>query len=122
MLHSPTPCTAAAVNDAPVLANRAYSVFEGSILVVSSADGLLAGATDVEGDHLAVVNSTKPRNGNVTVQGDGSFVYAPRSYFNGLESFNYTVGDGQGGFTLGTAVINVGEWASLERGVDLQGG
>lgn len=111
-LHLPLPDAAAmpvSINDPPVVENQTYDIDEDQALVVTAANGLLKGAADVENDPLVVVNTTKPANGNLTVQKDGSFVYMPNANFNGQDGFEFTVTDGNGGYAKGVVVISIGE-------------
>ena len=97
-----------AVNDPPVVDYQSYTSVEDTVIITSAADGLLRGASDVEGDPLTVVSSSNPANGRVTVAADGSFTYAPNANLNGWDSFQFTVSDGNGGFTTATASIWLG--------------
>lgn len=96
------------MNNPPVVVNQSYSIKEDTVLSVPAASGLLRGSSDVDGDVIVVVNTTKPANGNLTVQTDGAFVYAPNPNYNGPESFWYTATDGQGAFVKAMVIINIG--------------
>ncbi|MBU5616083.1 tandem-95 repeat protein, partial [Psychrobacter sp. TAE2020] len=94
--------TIAAVNDAPVSENSIIGVAENII-----DTGVLAEATDVDGDTLTYALSTEAANGTVTVNANGSYTYAPNTDFKGEDSFTYTVNDGQGGIITKTANVKV---------------
>ncbi|RVU80703.1 tandem-95 repeat protein, partial [Leucothrix sargassi] len=79
----------AAVNDAPVSANTTIAATEDTI-----AKGLLAKATDIDGDTLTYTLATAATNGKVVISKDGSYTYTPNADFNGKDSFTYTVTDG----------------------------
>ena len=96
------------VNDAPVISNQNYTTLEDTNLVVNAANGLLAGSSDVEGDALAVVNTTRPANGTLTVARNGSFTYVPSLHFFGRDSFDYVVTDGNGAFVRASVAITIG--------------
>lgn len=69
-------------NQAPVVPATRYSTSRQSTLRVSAAQGLLAGASDPDGDALKVVSVGGPlvqsgRGGTFTVYGDGAFTYEP---------------------------------------------
>jgi hypothetical protein len=68
---------------------------------------VLANDNDVEGDTLTATLSTDPGSGVVNMHPDGSFTYTPNENFNGDDSFEYTVSDGNGGTASATATINV---------------
>lgn len=105
--------TAVSVNDPPVVANQSYSLLEDHTLVVSAADGLLRGSSDVDGDPLKVFNLTQPANGKITVQVIGAFVYVPNPNYNGQDSILFTVTDGNGGYTAAVATFTTGEAANV---------
>ncbi len=62
-----------------------------------AAPGVLANDTDPDSDPLTVFDYTQPTNGSVTVNADGSFDYTPDPGFNGADSFDYVVADGNDG-------------------------
>ena len=43
----------------------------------------------------------------MTLNSNGSFTYIPDSTFTGIDSFTYTISDGDGGFATATVTINV---------------
>jgi hypothetical protein len=86
-----------------------------TVLSVNAASGLKVGATDLDGvtpfASLAVTAGTFPtsQGGTVVVAGDGSFTYTPQTGDQGvLDTFVYTVSDGDGLKGTGTATINLG--------------
>ncbi|MFG0729740.1 retention module-containing protein, partial [Photobacterium damselae] len=74
----------------------------------SSINGQLT-ATDADGDDLTfeLVEGSKPTNGQVTVNPDGSWEYVPNPDFNGEDSFTVVVDDGNGGTDTITVTVNV---------------
>jgi VCBS repeat-containing protein len=95
-----------AVNDVPVAADDSYSTAEDTPLSVP-APGVLDNDSDVDGDALTVVDYTQPANGSVTQNPDGSFTYTPNENFNGVDTFEYTISDGNGGTDTATITITV---------------
>ncbi len=95
-----------AVNDPPVATNEAYSLAEDESLQVASP-GVLANDTDVDGDGLSAALSTAPAHGSLVVAANGEFTYVPAADFYGMDSFQYTVSDGNGGGDLGTVTLQV---------------
>jgi uncharacterized repeat protein (TIGR01451 family) len=87
----------AALNDAanPV-EDLAFSV---------SAPGVLANDSDPNGFALSVVSFTQPVHGGVTVNSNGSYVYTPASNYNGIDSFSYTLTNGNN--RAATAIVNL---------------
>jgi VCBS repeat-containing protein len=71
---------------------------------------LLSNDTDLDQDNLTVSSTgafTTSENGTVTLYSDGSFDYQPAQDFNGVDSFNYTASDGNGGTSTATATVTV---------------
>ena len=62
---------------------------------------VLANDNDPEGDPLAMVAIDAPGHGTIRSLPDQTIRYTPQHGFAGIDSFAYTVGDGQGG--VGTA-------------------
>lgn len=84
--------TVTSVNDAPTVADHAYSVAEDGQLVVENA--LIAPDADVEGDDLTARLVTDAANGTLSLAANGSFRYAPDADFNGADGFTFRVSDG----------------------------
>ena len=59
-----------------------------------------------------VVGNSSPAHGNLTLNADGSFTYAPNANFNGQDSFTYNATDGNGGYAAATVTITIreGQW------------
>lgn len=84
------------VNDAPVAKNDEY-VFEQGASMKIAALGVLANDTDVDAatEPMANLVGTQSDNGfPVVLQSTGSFEYSPSPDFQGVDSFRYTVSDG----------------------------
>ena len=66
------------------------------------ADGIIIGKlTAVDSDSTTFTyTATKPAQGDVVVQSDGSFVYTPGAYYDGSDSFDVTISDDDGGFHI----------------------
>jgi C4-type Zn-finger protein len=102
--------TVLAVNDAPSAMSQAYQTKEGEPLNVNADDGLMAGATDPDGEKPSeAVLVSKPQNGSVILNSrDGSFSYAPNKGFYGLDEFSFKLKDKGGLYSKPeTAEINV---------------
>ena len=102
----------AALNDVPeIIVSKVFTILEDGNLIklVGDADSLLSGATDADGDNLAI-NSTPistVNNGSLTLNANGAFSYTPSLNFNGTDSFTYEVVDGNGGSTQGNVTLTV---------------
>lgn len=96
----------APANDAPVAVDDAVSAVEDTVL--NSAIDLDANDYDVDEDALSVVAGTfeTANGGQLVLSSDGTYTYTPAANFNGVDSVNYTVTDGE--LTdVGTLTINV---------------
>ena len=83
-----------------------------------TVDQLLANDLDIEGDNLTITGFGDPEHGSlviiqdpsnldpsvmaIEVAGIGVVYYDPPADFNGVDSFTYTVSDGNGGTATGT--------------------
>jgi CSLREA domain-containing protein len=95
------------VNDPPVAVNDAYNVVEGATLTVSAASGVLANDADAEGNPFIAVLVTGPAHANLTLNANGSFVYAHGGGEAASDSFTYCANDGSGNGPVATVTITV---------------
>ncbi len=99
-------------NDAPVAVDDLYQAQQETLLTIP-ASGVLVNDfdTDTPADPLNVdvtkVPALSAQGGTVSLNADGSFSYQGASGFSGLDSFEYWVSDGQGGFDNATVNILV---------------
>jgi VCBS repeat-containing protein len=93
------------VNDDPVAVEDPFEVAEDGTL----NDNVLANDFDVDGDSLGAeaFGPQATEHGMVTMGTDGSFAYTPEADYNGPDSFQYIVTDGNGGTAIGTVSITV---------------
>lgn len=86
------------VNRLPVAGETSYAAHADSALTVSAAQGVLAQASDPDGDALTVEDAGTLTaggiGGTVVLNADGSFVYTPPTSAHGVATFDYTLGDG----------------------------
>jgi VCBS repeat-containing protein len=94
------------VNDMPWAADHAYETKEDTELVVP-APGILANASDPDGDALTTALAQAPAHGRVVLNADGSFTYTPLPDFQGADSFTYMASDGKGGSDNASVTITV---------------
>ncbi|MEJ8855830.1 tandem-95 repeat protein [Variovorax robiniae] len=110
------------VNDVPAVGNGGGSSLGGAI-IVDADSGLLAGATDIDGDDLVITSFTvdgvpgpipagTPANipgvGVLTINPDGSYSFVPDNGFSGpLPKTSFTVSDGEGGTATGELSLDV---------------
>ncbi|RAU20453.1 hypothetical protein CU669_18560, partial [Paramagnetospirillum kuznetsovii] len=67
---------------------------------------LLANATDADGDTLSVSN-INVSNGTLVENADGTYTFTPDANYNGEIDLTYTISDGNGGTTTGSASFEV---------------
>jgi VCBS repeat-containing protein len=86
--------TITAVNDAPIVAAPVTldPVLEDNSITITTAQ-LLAGASDVDGDTLSIVNLTAS-SGSLVDNGNGSWTFTPSSNDDTSVNFTYSVSDG----------------------------
>ncbi len=94
------------VNDVPVAADSAHSVAEDDSLTVA-APGVLAGASDADGDPLAASIAAGPDHGTMSLSADGGFTYVPDPDFAGVDTVTITVTDPSGAGDIATVTIEV---------------
>ena len=91
--------------------NAAPKVFDRSVIVEVSTPtrtpSVLLGQFDVESDALFVAGHGAASHGSVETNNDGTFTYGPFPGYSGSDSFQFTIGDGRGGFTTGTMNVSV---------------
>lgn len=90
-------------NTAPLAANDSASTDEDQFVTIP----VLANDSDPDGDQMSVTAVSNPANGSATSNPDGTITYFPSVNYHGLDSFNYTIGDGQGGVASATVNITV---------------
>jgi len=95
--------TVAPVNDAPTLADQALTGDEDTPIT----GHLLATAADVDSPSLTAAIVTGPAHGALTLNADGSFLYAPNTDWYGTESFTYQVSDGELASNIATVSITL---------------
>ncbi len=78
------------VNDAPRLSPLTAELSEDGSVTLD----LLSGATDPDGDALAV-SAGSPRHGTLSSNGDGSYTYRPAIDYHGEDELAFTISDGQ---------------------------
>jgi hypothetical protein len=84
--------TAVTGNSPPIAVDDLYNVEMDTLLSVS-APGVLANDSDPDSDPLTALLVAGPTNGSLTLNPDGSFIYAPNPDFLGSDAFAYGVSD-----------------------------
>lgn len=68
---------------------------------------VLSNDTDPNNDKLTVTAVAAPSKGTAAIGADGSITYTPALKFVGIDSFTYTINDGQGHSATGTVSVTV---------------
>jgi hypothetical protein len=93
------------VNDRPTVVDDTATFDEDS---GAHTINVLANDSDVEGDALAVTQTTDGSKGAVVIAAGGTSVtYTPNANANGPDSFTYTVSDGNGGTSTATVRVTI---------------
>jgi VCBS repeat-containing protein len=101
--------TVTPTNDGPVASTVELSDgTENQTLTLTKAD-LLGNASDADGDVLSVSDITAS-HGTVVENEDGTLTFTPDPDYTGEVTFSYTISDGQGGTTAGTATLDLAEY------------
>ncbi len=97
-----------AVNDAPVVVADSLTAAEDTPTTIP-ASTLLSNDTDAENDTLTVTSVTNAVNATASLDVNGDVQFTPNAGYVGPASFDYTVDDGNGGSSTGTANVEVQE-------------
>ncbi len=89
-------------NSDPVANDISSTVSEDGSVIID----LLAQASDIDGDTLSV-QITNPTNGTAELIGNGRIKYTPNHNYNGNDSFEYKLSDGNGGFVSKAVNLNI---------------
>lgn len=91
------------VNDPPIANPDSARTMPDTSIVIP----VLANDTDVDGGPLMLLNAFPPTSGTVVANGDGTVTYTPAPGFTGFATFEYRVGDGNGGIADGAVTVEV---------------
>ncbi|WP_343802515.1 Ig-like domain-containing protein [Marinobacterium maritimum] len=97
-------CLALQASGTPPVANDDYATtLEDSPVTFD----VLSNDMDADGDALTVSTITQGGNGSVANNGDGTLTYTPDANYNGTDSFNYSISDGNGGNDSATVNLTI---------------
>jgi len=68
---------------------------------------LLLNDNDPNGDTLELISTTNPANGTIEIIDRSAIKYIPDINFSGIDTFNYTITDNNGGSDTATATVTV---------------
>ncbi|GIV57476.1 MAG: hypothetical protein KatS3mg109_2041 [Pirellulaceae bacterium] len=89
-------------NSNPVANDDTATTDEDSPVIID----VLANDSDPDGDVLSIASVTDPPHGTATNNGS-TVTYTPELNFNGTDTFDYTVSDGNGGTATATVTVTI---------------
>lgn len=98
--------TVTADNDPPQVSDDIYEMSKGDTLR-EDPPGVLANDSDVDSASLTAVLVSDASHGALSLNSDGSFMYTPKSGFDGTDSFTYKANDGTADSSAATVTITV---------------
>jgi VCBS repeat-containing protein len=126
VISAPATVSITVTNMAPVLGNRTYEVLAGTALYANGYDvtGVLAGASDADGDWLTVRLLTSPEHGSLMLSEDGSFTYVPDAAFSGADTFQVVAFDGTDASAPATITLQVNppDWSATNQSFTVHAG
>src|SRR6185436_20032171 len=99
---------AGSIKTTPIARPDVYTgVIGNTLLNVPAASGVLLNDSDPDGDVLSVVgySATSAHGGTVIVTNNGGFSFLPPVGYQGIDSFTYTISDGNGGSNNATVTL-----------------
>ncbi len=87
----------------PIAVADSAETYEDNSVVVDA----LANDSDPDGDSIAVISVSQPANGTAQLQANGLVEYVPSANFNGIDTFLYTIDDGNQGTATATVTIHL---------------
>jgi len=93
-------------NDDPAAEDDSLTLDEDTSITFGN-DFLLQNDFDIDGDPISVVGFTQTSNGVLVQNQNGSFTYTPDENYNGVDTFEYTITDGNGGTDTATVTLTI---------------
>ncbi|MCH7599527.1 MAG: DUF4347 domain-containing protein, partial [Myxococcales bacterium] len=110
-----------AINDVPVAGDDSLSTDANVPLLITLASDLLGNDMDAENDTLTVTSFTQPLNGTLVDNLDGTWTYTPDFNYFGVDSFSYTIEDGNGGSDTASVSLTVANPGNLDSVISTPG-
>jgi len=89
-------------NTAPVAVDDSATTNIGQPVTLTT----LSNDSDADGDTLTITSVGTPSNGTAVISG-GEIIYTPNPGFTGVDTFSYTISDGNGGTATATETVTV---------------
>ena len=97
-----TIAIAPAINKAPTAVDDAVTTQVNTPITIMT----VANDSDPDGDNLLITDAGQPQSGTVTTDGI-KIIYTPKLDFVGVDIFDYTISDGNGGTSMATETVTV---------------
>ncbi len=106
-LNSNTATVNIQVNAIPVALPNTYTAVSGASLAIATIDGVLQNDTDADGSPLTASLVVNPSKGTLSLNADGSFIYASTAGSSGVDTFVYQATDGFAASTPTTVTLSL---------------
>jgi hypothetical protein len=106
-ISNPATVTITVDNATPAATDAAYASTGSGTLTVDASDGVLANDLDVDGDPLTATVVDDVTYGNLTLDAEVGFTYAPAAGNPGTDTFTYVANDGVADSNTATVTITV---------------
>jgi VCBS repeat-containing protein len=93
------------LNDAPSASDDDFTIDPAA--TPPAVSNVLANDSDIDGDPLTATLVSGPAHGTLSLNGDGTFNYAPQAGFSGDDSFRYQSFDGKANSNVATVTLHV---------------
>ncbi|TQI70620.1 gliding motility-associated-like protein [Gramella sp. Hel_I_59] len=93
------------VNDDPIAVDDSATTDQDTAVTISVLDN----DSDIDGGDLVVTETTTPEYGEVVININGTITYTPKDSFTGVDTFEYSISDGNGGTDTATVTITVND-------------
>ncbi len=101
--------TVTSVNDKPIALDDLSFTNEDNAVKVY----VLFNDFDIEHDTLSIISATNPSHGTAVINADKTITYTPNANWFGIDSFKYTISDGNGG--TDTATVRIVVWSVNDK-------
>lgn len=107
------------VNPAPPVNRNPLALNDSALTALNTAVqiSVLSNDSDPDGDKISITQVGQGANGAVAHNGTTA-TYTPNNNFNGIDTFNYTIGDGRGGSANAMVTVTVDRAPQVNAGAD----
>ena len=102
------------INNAPMALDDFYSTGENTPLIIDNNLGVLINDQDIDNHDIFVTSLTQPLYGTIAMNSLGGFTYLPAVDWSGLDIFDYSMSDEEGGTDSATVMVTVVAAANID--------